>query len=123
VDTVNRIVPQLIARGRVVRPDLGFEELDPAYAPSFGSPKGIIVLRVRRGGAAERAGIQGITRSGRRFLLGDVIVGIGSRAVKDMDALLDALETEPLGSTIQLEVLRDGKRLRVPLRLEAAREI
>lgn len=123
VDTVNRIVPQLITKGRVVRPDLGFEELDPAYAPSFGSPKGVIVLRARRGGAAERAGIQGITRSGRRFLLGDVIVGIGSRAVKDMDALLDALETEPLGNTIQLEILREGKRIRVPLRLEAAREI
>lgn len=123
VDTVNRIVPQLIAKGRVARPDLGFEELDPTYAPSFGNPKGVIVLRVQRGGAAERAGIQGIMRSGRRFLLGDVITGINGKAVKDMDGLLDILETEALGASVQLEILRDGKKLRVPLRLEAAREI
>ncbi len=122
VDTVNRIVPQLIAKGRVARPDLGFEELDPAYAASFGNPKGVIVLRVRRGSAADRAGLQGISRSGRRFLLGDVIVGVGGKAIKDVDGLLDRIELEPLGSSVQLEVLREGQRLRIPLRLEAGQE-
>jgi S1-C subfamily serine protease len=123
VDTVNRIVPQLIAKGRVIRPDLGFEELDPSYASYFGNPKGVIVLRVQRGGAAERAGLQGITRDGRQFLLGDVIVGVGGRPIKDVDALLDIVEAESLGATIQLDVLRDGKKIRVPLRLETNREI
>jgi len=122
VDTVNRIVPQLIAKGRIARPDLGFEELDPAYAPSFGNPKGVVVLRVRRGSAADRAGLQGISRSGRRFLLGDVITGVGGKAVRDLDALLDLIEMEPLGSSIMLDVLRDDKKLRIPLRLEAAKE-
>jgi S1-C subfamily serine protease len=119
VDTVNRIVPQLIAKGRIARPDLGFEELDPAYAPSFGNPKGVIVLRIRPGSAANRAGLQGITRSGRRFVLGDVILGVGGTAVRDLDGLLNLIETEPLGSSIPLDVLREGKKLRVPLRLEA----
>ncbi len=119
VDTVNRIVPQLIAKGRVARPDLGFEELDPSYASSFGNPQGVIVLRVRRGSAADQAGLQGISRAGQRFLLGDVIVGVGGKAIKDVDGLLDLVETEPLGGFLQLEVLRQGKRIRVPLRLEA----
>ena len=122
VDIVNRIVPQLIARGRVVRPDLGFEELDPSYGSYFGNPRGVIVLRVRRGSAADRAGLRGIARSGRQFLLGDVVLGVSGRAIKDVDGLLDLVETEPLGSTIQLDVLRDGKRLRLPLRLEPLQE-
>ena len=118
VDTVNRIVPQLIAKGRLVRPNLGFEDLDPSYAPSFGNPKGIIVLRVLRGSAADRAGLQGISRSGRRYLLGDVITGVGGKAVRNMDDLLDALELESLGTTIQLDILRNGKPQRIPLRLQ-----
>jgi len=118
VDTVNHIVPLLIAKGRLTRPDLGFEGLDPSYAPRFGNPKGIIVLQVRRNSAADRAGLQGISRSGRRYLLGDVITGVEGKPVRNMDDLLDFLETLALGRTIQLDVLREGKTLRIPLRLQ-----
>ena len=118
VDTVNHIVPQLIAKGRLTRPDLGFEDLDPSYAPRFGNPKGVIVLQVRRNSAADRAGLLGISRSGRRYLLGDVITGIDGKPIRGMDDLLDILETKPLGATIQLEILRDGKPDRLPLRLQ-----
>ena len=120
VDTVNRIVPQLIAKGRVVRPDLGFEALDPRYGGYFGNPKGVIVARVRRGSAADRAGLEGITRAGRRFVLGDVITGVNGQAIRNLDDLLDRVEAEPLGSTVRLEVLRNGERTTVPLRLEAS---
>ena len=120
VDTVNRIVPQLIAKGRVVRPDLGFEALDPRYGGYFGNPKGVIVARVRRGSAADRAGLEGITRAGRRFVLGDVITGVNGQAIRNVDDLLDRVEAEPLGSTVRLEVLRNGERTTVPLRLEAS---
>jgi len=118
VDTVNRIVPQLIAKGRLVRPDLGFEELDPSYGPSFGNPKGIIVLRVRQNSPADKAGLQGITRSGRRYLLGDVIVGAAGKRLKNMDDLLDLLESESLGNTIQLDILREGNAMKIAIRLQ-----
>lgn len=123
VDTVNRVIPQLISRGRTARPDVGFEALPPAYAGSFGRPKGIIVMNVRRGGAAERAGLEGLGRSGRRYVLGDLIVAVNGKPVEDMDRLLDIAFNEPMGTSLELEVVRDGQRRKVHLHLEADRQL
>ena len=120
VDTVNRVVPQLISKGRAARPDPGFDPLPEAYRASFDAPQGVIVLQVRKGSAADRAGLQGIARSGRRFVLGDIILGVNGKAAADYDRFLDLLEAEPIGSIVQLEVLRQGRKLQLPMKLEAA---
>ena len=123
VDTVNRVVPQLIARGRLERPDLGFEPVEPRLVErAFGSQKGVMVGRVARGGAAARAGLQGVNVEGRRVFAGDLIQAVNGRAVEDWDGLLDAVESLPLGSTANLDVQRQGQKLRLALRLEAARD-
>jgi len=122
VDTVNRVVPQLISRGTTLRPDLGFEALPRNMAGYFGNPEGIILLRVRKGSAADRAGLRGLTRDGRRFLLGDVITQVNGRPLRDMDRLLDIAENTVLGSSLSLEVLRDGRRYSVSLKLESGQE-
>ena len=118
VDTVNRIVPQLISRGRPARLDLGFDPLPEAWAGQLEVPKGVVVGRVRRGGAGERAGLQGLVPVGRGYGLGDVIVGVNGRPVKDLDGLLDFVEGQPPGSRVQLEVLRQGQRVTLSLVLE-----
>ena len=123
VDTVNRVVPQLIARGRLERPELGFEPVAPRLVErAFGPQKGVMVGKVFRGGAAARAGLQGVGAEGRRVFPGDLIQAVEGRPVDDWDALLDAVEALPLGSTVRLRVERDGKRLEVPLKLEPARD-
>jgi S1-C subfamily serine protease len=121
VDTVNRIVPQLIARGRSVRVDLGFDPIPDAWAANVDPdvPKGIIIGRVRRGGPADQAGLKGLTRQDRGWLLGDVILGANGQPVRDMDKLLDLVETEAPGSTVTLEVYRRGQRIHVALKVEA----
>lgn len=119
VDTVNRVVPQLISKGRAARPDPGFEPLPEAYRSAFGAPEGVVVLQVRRGGAADIAGLQGITRSGRRYVLGDIIQSVNGKPTPDHDRFLDILEAEPIGGTVQLEVLRQGRKVRLSLRIEA----
>ena len=121
VDTINRIVPQLISRGQPVRVDLGFDPLPESWSASVDVPRGIIVGRVRRGGAAERAGLRGLTRQARGYALGDVILAANGAPVKDMDRLLDLVEAEPAGARIQLDVLRDGKRIKLALEVEAGR--
>lgn len=123
VDTVNRIVPQLISRGRAARPELGFEALPEAYAGYFGRPRGIIVMNVKPGGAAAKAGLQGLQQSGRRYLLGDVILSANGKPMDTMDRLLDLAFNEPMGSTLELEVLRGERKIRLTLRLEAARAL
>ena len=115
VDTVNRIVPQLIATGHTQRVDLGFDSLPENLAVSPEVPKGVVVARVRRGGAADRAGLQGLVRTGRGYALGDVIVGVAGHPVHDLDGLLDRLETVPQGSKVQVEVIRGGRKLQLTL--------
>ena len=121
VDTINRIVPQLISRGQPARLDLGFDPIPEAWAASVEVPPGIIIGRVRQGGPAERAGLRGLTRQGRGYALGDVIVGVNGTPVKDMDRLLDAVETAAPGSTLHLEVVREGRKVKVALELGSGR--
>jgi S1-C subfamily serine protease len=123
VDTVNRVVPQLIARGRLERPDLGFEPVEPRLVErAFGPQKGVMVGRVARGGAAARAGLQAVSAEGRRVFAGDLIQAVNGRAIEDWDGLLDAVEALPLGSSVNLDVQREGRKLHLAIRLEAARD-
>jgi S1-C subfamily serine protease len=122
VDTVNRVVPQLIARGRLERPDLGFEPVEPRLVErAFGPQKGVMVGKVARGGAAARAGLQGVSVEGRRVLAGDLVQGVNGHDIGDWDSLLDAIEALPLGGTAELNVQREGRKLRVAIKLEAGR--
>jgi S1-C subfamily serine protease len=123
VDTVNRVVPQLIARGRLERPDLGFEPVEPRLVErAFGPQKGVMVGKVARGGAAARAGLQGVGVEGRQVIAGDLIQAVNGRAVDDWDGLLDAVEALALGSRVELQIKRDGRSLHLAIRLEPARE-
>jgi len=115
VDTINRIVPQLIGRGQPVRVDLGFDTVPDSWAAHLDLPKGVIVGRVARGGAAERAGLRGLARTSRGYVLGDVILSANGVPVKDIDRLLDLAEAAEPGARLQLEVLREGKRIKVAL--------
>ena len=117
-DTLNRVIPQLIARGHVARADLGFEPLPPTWANYFDAPKGVVVMKVQRGSAADRAGLEGLTRNGQRWSLGDVIVAVNGNPVSSYDALLDVVESQAIGATLQLDVLRGNRKLRLNLRLE-----
>ncbi len=58
VDTVNRVVPQLIRHGRIIRPGLGVRIADDATARRFGL-QGVLIIQVEKGSAAETAGLRG----------------------------------------------------------------
>ena len=66
VDTVNRIVPELIKHGKLIRPGLGVSLVPDAMARRWGI-NGLVIGKVSRGGAAERAGLKGAreTAAGR----------------------------------------------------------
>ena len=92
VDTVKRIVPQLLQHGRIIRPRLGVHIASAQIAQKLGI-NGLLVLSVDRNGPAGQAGVRG-TRRGQRGerLLGDVIVSLDGVSVPTTDALMERLE-------------------------------
>uniref|UniRef100_UPI0004884D7E S1C family serine protease n=1 Tax=Roseomonas gilardii TaxID=257708 RepID=UPI0004884D7E len=124
VDTVNRVVPRLIAQGRYIRPSLGVraeEQLNAALSARLGI-EGVFALEVDPGSAAERAGIRParLMRDGG-FQAGDVILAVEGRPLRRVADLLAALDRQAPGDTITLTILRDGTRLTITVTLDAGR--
>ena len=121
VDTVNRVVPQLIARGSYVRPALGVVVDDgiSRLVTSRLGVDGVLVLKVEPDSAAAKAGIRGSRLVGEGGLLpGDIIQAIGPYGIDDSKALLNALEHFEPGEKVLLTLYRDGRTTKVPVVLE-----
>ncbi|MGD9307846.1 MAG: trypsin-like peptidase domain-containing protein [Desulfosarcina sp.] len=103
VDVVNKVVPQLIAKGKYPRPGIGIAVLDEEIAAGLGVV-GVAIDRVVPGSAAERAGLEGIDY--RRRLLGDVIVGVAGESIANMDEFARRLQQFEIGQTVTLQVRR-----------------
>jgi S1-C subfamily serine protease len=124
VDTVMRVVPQLIRNGRYVRPTLGVqldEGINRRVTAALGV-KGVAVLRVARGSAAQAAGLQPLqlSRDGE-ILGGDVITAVNGGAVDSVARLRARLDDYPVGSRVTLDVWRQGRTLKLPVTLQAER--
>lgn len=119
VDTVNRVVPQLLRHGRVVRPAIGARLADDDTARRLGL-SGVLVLDVLESGPAHSAGLRGTGRDQRgRLVLGDVIVGVEEHRVASLNDLHDALVNFNVSDTVQIGFIRDGQQLSVPVTLQA----
>jgi S1-C subfamily serine protease len=121
VDTVNRVVPQLIARGRYTPPTLGISS-DPridAMAARRGI-EGAVVLGVAPGSAAEAAGLEAATMlPDGTIRLGDVIVGVDGEPVASTQALVGALDQHEPGDEVTLSVMGGGRTREVSACLAA----
>jgi S1-C subfamily serine protease len=105
VDTVNRVVPELIKNGRVPTPGIGIVAANEAVATRLGI-EGVIVVRAVPGSPAARAGLRGIDQAGE---LGDVIVSANGQPARRLSDLTDQLEAVGVGREIELLVRRkDG---------------
>jgi S1-C subfamily serine protease len=112
------VVPDLIRYGRVQRPSVGFEVYQ-GLAQRLGIDGGVI-SRVTPGSGADRAGLQGLRRTGfGRVELGDVVLTVDGQTVSSSDALLVAVEGKKAGDTVKVEVLRGNRRVEIPVRLGA----
>ena len=119
VDTVNRVAPQLIRHGRIIRPGLGIHVADRGTAERLGI-RGVLILRVQKGSVAEALGLRGTGRGkGGRLVLGDVIVGVGERSITSINDLLDVLDAHKVGDVVEVHLMRDGKRMSVTAKLQA----
>jgi len=123
--TLDRELPSLVTTGTYnLHPDLGIESsADVTYqlASAAGSnvTYGVLVEQVSSGGAADRAGIRGGTRTveieGQNYLIGgDIIVSVDGVKVVNSDALASYLEENSIaGDTVQLGIIRAGVNMTV----------
>jgi S1-C subfamily serine protease len=109
INTVKRIIPQLIEHGKLFRPVLGIETMTDYWANRL-RVKGVAVLSVRRGLPADEAGMVGVREDVRGNIhLGDVIIAIDDEPVTDEDSLLTLLEQYQPGVTVKVTTMKDDK--------------
>lgn len=120
VDTVMRVVPELIKTGRYIRPALGVEA-DEALNRRLRAATGIagvFVLRVQPGSAAEKAGLVGVTVSANGILQGDIIVAINDKPVDVVATLLARVDDFRVGDVVQLTLRRGAQTRKVDVTLQ-----
>nr|WP_232470412.1 MULTISPECIES: trypsin-like peptidase domain-containing protein [Methylococcus] len=122
VDTVNRVVPQLIGRGQYIRPALGIavdEGLNQRAVQRLGIT-GVLVLKVNPGSAAEAAGLKGATLlPDGRLIPGDIILAVEGRPVDSVGKLSALLDDYRIGQKVRLSVRRGDTEMDVAVELQA----
>lgn len=109
--TVNRVVEQLLEKGRIPRGYLGVA-LHPVHLAdalrnrlNLPDKTGLVVLSVEPEGPADKAGL----------LVGDIIYGVGSSSAGDTDDLQSALGSKSVGQPLNLRLIRGGELAEVTI--------
>jgi S1-C subfamily serine protease len=121
VDTLNRIVPRLIANESLEPPRMGFEVFPSAEAVQFfGVARGLVVKGVDPDTPAARAGLRPLEldEAGRVRSMGDILLGYQGRVIEGVGQFLAMLEVESPKDEIVFDVLRDGQMIKVVLNLK-----
>ena len=124
-DTVKKVIPQLIEKGHVARAWLGIagQDINAELAGLLKLPSsGVLVARVEKGSPASKAGIKGginVVIIGNLQIItgGDLITTIDGKAIKDMDYLIEEIESKAIGQSIELGIIRDKKQMTIRVNL------
>jgi len=109
VDTINRVVPQLLRHGKVIRPGFGIQIANDQIMRQLGI-KGVLVLKVQPGGAADEAGFQPtVVDEQDQIRLGDIIVEIDGVKIENSDDLFKVMDAHEVGDTVTVKLLRNAR--------------
>jgi Do/DeqQ family serine protease len=105
------VMEQLLRFGQVRRGRIGvvIQDLDPAAAEALGlaADEGAMIARVEPGSPAERAGLRG----------GDVVLAVDGTPVQGSGALRNRIGLVEADRSVDLEILRDGRRRRIAVQV------
>jgi len=120
VNLVSRVVPELIAHGRVYRAEVGIQRV-------FETDGGLLVERLTPDGPAEKAGVRGPTLIRQRrgpFVFerldrstADLIVAVNGKDVQTVSDFREAIESLKPGDLVQITVLREERRTDIRVQL------
>jgi serine protease Do len=106
INTAAAVYNDIIKNGKVTRGSIGIS-FSPSDLPktaallkSSGVNEGVFVVDVKAGGPAEKAGIKEA----------DVIVAVNGKPIRVGDDLVNMVTATPIGTTLNVTVLRDSKR-------------
>ncbi len=109
--TVNRVVDQLLAKGRISKGYLGLG-MQPVSLPEslkrtliLSSLGGVIVVNVEANGPADKAGV----------LIGDVLIAVDGTPVSDTGDIQAKLGSKSVGQTLNMQIIRGGALVEVAL--------
>ncbi|MGE5892831.1 MAG: S1C family serine protease, partial [bacterium] len=120
VEVVNRVVPEIIRHGRVIKPGIGVAIAHENLAERLGI-EGVLIINVQKGSNAEAAGLRGTRQRGAEIILGDIITGVNGKPVSDYDSLRNELDRYKVGDRVVLQVTRDEEKIEIPVLLEEVR--
>lgn len=128
VDTVHRLLPDLLTLGRYRHPWLGIRyayRLTPGLAEALSLPveKGLLLVELYPSGPLAAAGGQGaqqevIVGNQRIFAGGDILTAINGEEVLSLEELEVLLETRyKVGDTVEVTLLQDGQETNLTVEL------
>ncbi|WP_150295604.1 S1C family serine protease [Sphingobium estronivorans] len=120
VDTLMRVIPQLLRSGRYVRPSLGIsvDEQVNGRLKALTGRDGVFVLAVEPGSAAAKAGMSGVTTGPAGLLPGDVITAVEGKPVGTIGALLARLDDFEVGANVRVTLQRGQATREVKIALQ-----
>ena len=111
IDTVRKVVTELIDHGRVTQPGIGVVPVNPAIA-NQANIKGLIIKQVVPGSPAAQVGLKGLQQSyNGHVYLGDVIVGVDGKKVDNFNQFYRYVIKRGVGARIELKI-KNGYRYR-----------
>lgn len=127
INRIRRFVPELIERGKIVRPYIGISVVNE-------TDQGLQIVRTNQGGPADGAGLRGWRQDTRKVRRGplvytvdrpdptfaDYVLAIDGQAVSTASEFQEKIEQHKPGDTIVLTILRQGRRIDVPVTLDEA---
>ena len=119
VDTVNRIIPQVLSQGEVTRPYVGVrtnDQITRRFNQQSGI-EGLLIIGVEPGSPAEKAGLKATVQTPQGLSLGDVVQAVDGRKIRTVDELFAALERRSAGDEITMQLWREGKTREVKITL------
>jgi S1-C subfamily serine protease len=128
VNTVRNIAAQIISTGKVLHAYLGVSTtpITKQLAKLYNLPSsGLLVGSVDGNGPAKKAGLVGgstnVIVGGESYTVGgDVIVAVDGAPVSAFEQLRDAIARKKPGDTVKLDVIRNGSKKSVSVKLGQA---
>jgi len=118
IDCINRIVPEIIRGETVPRPNLGVTTAPDHLVRRLGLD-GVLILAISPNTTAAKAGLRATQRNDLgKVVLGDLITAVDGEPVRTGDDLLRVIDKHRVGDTVQLTILREGKKMDVQVGLE-----